>query len=261
VTEHNDGEPFDPLARALRRPGEAKLAVDLRNDRIEARERAQQLAAHLGLGPTGKRKDAVKAVGLRSHKNRIERDAKFYDFPPIPDDDLMILERLIARYGLPLMDLAPETANFVLNRVLADYNSLQGLRHRAVRKPLFSPEELLELMRVLEVNQFSLARLVDANSMRRGGTLATMISRWLHGINLPTSGRAVQINAMIEQFVRKRRPLTPEQESHLQASRRWKARQKKNYWEQMPDLPVASGAEDATEELYGRNARRKRDDA
>jgi hypothetical protein len=40
-------------------------------------------------------------------------------------------------------------------------------------------------------------------------------------------------------------------ETHLAAQRKWKANERARDWENMPDLPVAHGAEAAAEEVYG----------
>jgi succinate dehydrogenase flavin-adding protein (antitoxin of CptAB toxin-antitoxin module) len=198
------GEPFDPLAQMTTTPGASAQARWNRGRRAERLERARRMAIHLGLTATGGLPEDETGHNL-SPKQRDERDDRLRTgFEEITPEALKALESLIDRYGLPLEELDTRIAAFVLRRVLLEYRNMAYLQ-RDQRQGMFTPQELVELMRVLHVNQHQLADLLagQASPQKRYQTYV-MIQRWVHGINKPTGVTALKANRMIELHVRRK---------------------------------------------------------
>jgi hypothetical protein len=122
----------------------------------------------------------------------------------MPAAVLESLEDILKRYGLPLERLSSETAAFVLRRVLLDYHYMPLLQ-RTYRAPLFTPEELVELMRLLRVNPHQLADLLAPHgSPQKKYGIYVMIQRWVAGINNPVGLVAQRVSHMIAANVRRK---------------------------------------------------------
>ena len=193
---------FDPLTRSMYPLGEIKIARDARTKRMLAEADAAWMAKHFQLTEDGKL-DPKESAQLTA-KERAAKYKRLTDFPRIPPGELDRLERIIAQYGLPLAALSSDIAAFVLRRVLIEYHRLTTL-HRRTNKGLFTPEELLELLTVMQLKPWELADAL------RGGQVGTrdrhainnLIQRWLHGVNKPNGITAIRVNSLIEQHVRK----------------------------------------------------------
>lgn len=195
-------KPFNPLARTWVEQGKSWLARKAKTDRERRIAEAAFLANHLKLDERGRLPENERS-GDKSLQARQERYAKLLNYPPIPEGERQRLEGLIARYGLPLTALSSETAAFIVRRVMMDFHKLSSLR-RANSEPMFTPEELIELMRVLKVTPTQLADMLVGNQ----GPQATnnfrgSIFRWMHGASKPTSTLALKVNALIERYVRR----------------------------------------------------------
>lgn len=197
-------KPFDPLARTWTEQGKSWLARKARTDRAARVAEAEFLATHLQLDDRG-RLPEEEAAGNKSLTERRERYAKLTDYPRIPDGERERLEGIIATYGLPLSALSSDTAAFILRRVMMDFHKLSSLR-RAIQPPMFTPEELVELMRVLKVTPTQLAdMLVGSQGPAATNNFRGSIFRWMHGASKPTSTLGLKVNALIDRYVR--RPL------------------------------------------------------
>jgi hypothetical protein len=195
---------FDPLSEG-EGEGEVPVSPEVRR-RIEKRaavaQEIDQIARHLQL-PGGRMPEDERGERLSRH----EREAvwrKLRDFPPIPEPYLHELERLIGMYGMPLMELSSDTAAFVVRRVVSDYHRVRVLRRDYTAKALFTPDELLALLRTLRLRPWQLAEIVDPD---RQHTVNAAVHRWLAGLHAPTgkvgSGYAFTVNRLIEQHVRR----------------------------------------------------------
>lgn len=184
--------------------GQSFLAKQAKTKKSRAVAEAEFLAAHFQLDPDGKLPEDEQA-GNKGVKARNAQKARLYDFPRIPDVELQRLEGIIEKYGLPLSAMSSRVAAYVLRRVMADYFKLSTLR-RAIKPPMFTPEELVELMRVLKVKPAQLAEMVapPRDPDARNNSLGS-IHRWMHGASTPTSLLAIKINRLIEQNVRNTR--------------------------------------------------------
>jgi hypothetical protein len=162
---------------------------------------AEFLAAHFQLDAEGKLPEDEQA-GNKGVKARNAQKAQLYDFPRIPDGELQRLEGIIEKYGLPLSVMSSRIAAFVLRRVMADYFRLSTLR-RTIKPPMFTAEELVELMRVLQLKPAQLADVVSPPKDGGRNNALGSIHRWMHGASTPTSLLAIKINRLIEQNVRR----------------------------------------------------------
>lgn len=210
-------KPFDPLARTWTEQGKSWLARKARTDRAARIAEAEFLAKHLQLDAKGRLPEDERS-GDKSLTERRERYAKLTDYPRIPEGERERLEGIIDAYGLPLSALSSDTAAFIVRRVMMDFHKLSSLR-RAVQAPMFTPEELIELMRVLKVTPTQLAdMLVGGQGPAAVNNSRGSIFRWMHGASRPTSTLGLKVNALIERYVR--RPLrggypAPRKESEL----------------------------------------------
>ena len=190
-------KPFDPLSQTWTEQGKSWLAQKARTDRERRVAEAEWLAKHFQLDDKGRlpENEAAQDKGVKARET-IRK--KLTDFPRINDGELARLEGIIQRYGLPLAAMSSETASFVVRRVMMDFHRLSVLR-RALKEPLFTPDELIELMRVLQVKPTQLAEMVaPQNPNNARGS----IFRWMHGAAHPTSVLGLKINRLIEQHVR-----------------------------------------------------------
>ena len=194
-------KPFDPLAKTWVEQGKSALARKARTDRERNRSEAEWLAQHLQLTATGSLPEEEKSTH-KSEAERKRRYASLLAFPPMPPAEVAYLAHLIKNYGLPLSALPSDTAAFVVRRVMMDFHRLSVLR-RTLSPPMFTPDELLELMRVLKVNPTQLAELTFRGATTRWNAVGS-IHRWMHGASKPTSVLAIKINRLIEQNVRRK---------------------------------------------------------
>lgn len=190
---------YDPLARTWRPLGKTIQARRAQTDRTARIAEAEWLANHFQLDPQG-RLPADEQAGNFSVKQRRDNRSRLTDFPRIPEGELMRLEGIIQKYGLPLATLSSDVAAFVVRRVMMDFHRLSALR-RGIKDGMFTSEELLELLTVLKVNPGQFAEMVwpDNVTASRGN-----VYRWLHGISKPTGLMAIKVNRMIEQMVRRK---------------------------------------------------------
>ena len=181
--------------------GKSWLAKKARTDRERNRAEAEFLARHLQLDERGTLPEEEKSQnkGVAERQDRIRR---LTNYPPIPPGELSRLEGIIKTYGLPLSALSSDTAAFVVRRVMVDFHRLSVLR-RSLAKGLFTPDELVELMRVLKVKPAQLAEMVSPGSGVTRNNAMNSIHRWMHGASRPTSVLGIRLNRMIEQNVRR----------------------------------------------------------
>ena len=195
-------KPFDPLSQTWVEQGQSWLARKPKTDRERKKAEAEWLARHLQLSEKGSLPEDE-----RSHSNGLEERAKRYAaltaYPRIPEGELARLEGIIKKYGLPLSALSSDTAAFVVRRVMMDFHRLSTLR-RAIRKPMFTPVELIELMRVMRLKPTQLAEMVAPGVGVTRDNAVGSIHRWMHGASQPTSVLGVRLNRMIEQNVRRK---------------------------------------------------------
>jgi len=233
--------------------GQSFLAKQAKTKKSRAVAEAEFLAAHFQLDPDGKLPEDEQA-GNKGVKARNAQKARLYDFPRIPDGELQRLEGIIEKYGLPLSVMSSRIAAFVLRRVMADYFRLSTLR-RAVRPPMFTAEELVELMRVLQVKPAQLADMVSPPKDGGRNNALGSIHRWMHGASTPTSLLAIKINRLIEQNVRHTRTggfpgkfdgvaRSTRPETVLRRERKYKERRRGK--EEMV-IPVSQSAKEALE--------------
>jgi hypothetical protein len=194
-------DPFDRDGEAPEipvNPNERKLL----EQRAADREWLRQVAAHFQM-VEGARPDSERKERLSRHRREAQW-AALRDFPPIPEHSLRELERLIGTYGLPLMELSSTTAAFVVRRVMSDYHRIRQLRRDYTTKALFTPEEMLALLRVLQLRPWQLADMIDPDNQH---TVNAAIHRWLSGLHAPTGksggGHAFTVARLIEQHVRR----------------------------------------------------------
>jgi hypothetical protein len=194
-------KPFDPLSQTWVEQGKSWLAKKARTERERNLAEAEFLARHFQLDERGalpeEEKSQNKGVGERQ-----ERVRRLTAYPPIPPGELQRLEGIIKSYGLPLSALSSDTAAFVVRRVMVDFHRLAVLR-RTLAKPMFTADELIELMRVLKVKPAQLAEMVAPGTGTTRNNAMGSIHRWMHGASRPTSVLAIRLNRMIEQNVRR----------------------------------------------------------
>lgn len=193
-------KPFDPLSQTWTPQGQSALARRWKREYESKVAEAEWLQRHFKLEDGGRLSRGEATHGL-SKKRREEREDALTAFPRMPEHDLQELQRLIGAYGLPLARMDSDTAAFILRRVLLDYFKLTILR-RSIRKPMFTPDELIELMRVMRLKPAQLAQVIQPDNYN-----AAMgnISRWMHGASQPTGVTAMKVNRLIEQQVRRKK--------------------------------------------------------
>jgi hypothetical protein len=197
-------KPFDPLARTWTERGKSWLARKAKTDRERRMAEAEFLAKHLQLDERGRLPSDEAARDL-SLEGRQARYAQLTNYPRIPEGERDRLEHIIATYGLPLSALSSDTAAFIVRRVMMDFHKLSSLR-RANTAPMFTPEELIELMQHLKVTPTQLAdMLAGSQGPAAVNNARGSVFRWMHGASKPTSTLAVKLNALIDRYVR--RPL------------------------------------------------------
>lgn len=234
--DHPDYKPLGDESTVARR-------AKLKRERQKAE--AEWLARHFQL--EGTRYGAHENSTVLSLRQRMDRQEALVAFPRIPEHELQELQRLIGAYGLPIARLDSDTAAFILRRVLLDYFKLNILR-RATKPPMFTPEELLALLRAMKLQPLELAHITSANNHNAG---LGNIMRWLNGGTQPTGIHAMRVNRLIEQHVRRspaggnpsqqaKRPRSQNPETVKRAVRRAKRRT-------VVDAPLASAAREAME--------------
>jgi len=191
---------FNPLKQTNVPLGQSKLAKDARTKTELAYAEARYLADHFQLDQYG-RLDSTETGEKLSHSARRDKIDRLTAFPRMPEGEMERLVGIIERYGLPLAQLPSDTAAFVVRRVMMDYWRLSILRRRTA-KPMFTPEEMVELMRALQVQVSGLAEIIAPD--RKGPTI-NLLWRWIHGVNKPTGTTALRVNRLIEQHVRRKR--------------------------------------------------------
>jgi hypothetical protein len=199
-------EPFDPLSQTVIPLGQGKTATALDALRTLSLREAEALAKHFQLTERG----TLRNDESQQHMGRSKRRTKIvglHEFPPAPPKAKEAVERFVATYGLPLQDLSSDTAAFILRRVMYDYFRLAILR-RQKKEPLFTPDELIELMRVMRLKPFQLAEFLSAGDPKQRNSLSGLIHRWMHGASRPVGVRAMRVNRLIEQQVRRPRSQT-----------------------------------------------------
>lgn len=187
--EHPDYKPLGDESTVARR-------AKVKRERQKAE--AEWLANHFQL--EGTRYGAHENSTNLTIRQRMDRQEALVAFPRIPDHELQELQRLIGAYGLPIARMDSDTAAFVLRRVLLDYFKLNILR-RATKPPMFTPEELLALLRAMKLQPVELAHMTSPNNHNAG---LGNIMRWLNGGTHPTGIHAMKVNRMIEQHVRRK---------------------------------------------------------
>lgn len=245
-------KPFDPLSQTWVAQGKSWMARKARADRAKRVSDAEWLANHFQLSPSGSLPEDERSTH-KSAKEREERYASLMAFPRIPEHELQELERLIGAYGVPLSDLSSDTAAFVVRRVMMDFHRLSTLR-RAVRKPLFTPDELVGLMREMRLKPAQLAEVLAPGAGISANAAMNSINRWMHGVSQPTSVLGVKVNRLIEQRVRRRpaggAPMARREEDLSQkketASRR--ARKERQDRQGQMQIPLSYAAQKAREE-------------
>jgi hypothetical protein len=182
--------------------GQSWLARKTREAKARNRAEAEFLARHFQLTAQG----ALPESDRSTRQSVADREAKrqdLMDFPRIPDGELERLEGIIKRYGMPMTALSSDVAAFVVRRVMSDFFRLSILR-RSIRKPMFTPDELVELMREMRLKPAQLAEVLAPGSGISVNAAMNSIQRWMHGVSAPTSVLGVKVNRMIEQRVRRR---------------------------------------------------------
>ena len=194
-------KPFDPLSQTWTPMGQSWLARKAKTDKARRLAESQFLAAHFQLDPQGRLPEEEQA-GNKGVRARAADHKRLTDFPVIPPGELQRLEGIIEKYGLPLTALSSRVAAFVMRRVMLDYFKMSNLR-KTTKPPMFTPEELVELMRVLQVKPTQLADMVAPPKEGGRNNALGSIHRWMHGASTPTSLLAIKINRLIEQRVRR----------------------------------------------------------
>jgi hypothetical protein len=232
---------FNPLSSTVVPLGRSRLARTTKQKREEALVEAEFLAHHFQLDDQGRLGETENSTKI-SHAARTAIRKRLSDFPRIPQYEADRLESIIAKYGLPLSALSSDTAAFILRRVMFDYHRLSVLRRR-VRKPLFTPEELIELMRVMNVKPFQLAHILEPVRFNAANGL---IHRWIHGVNHPTGLTAIKTNRLIEQQVRRKKaggfPAPRQEEALSDKPATVERRSRLRRAEKALNLPLASAA-------------------
>lgn len=243
---------FNPLSQTTVPLGQSKLAKTAKQKREEALAEAAFLTKHFQLDDQGRLGENENHQRL-SHSARAAMRRKLTDFPRIPQYEADRLEEMIRKWGLPLSALSSDTAAFVVRRVMFDYHRLAILRRRT-RKPMFTPDELIELMRVMNVKVFQLAHIIEPS---RPNAANGMLHRWVHGVNLPTGTTAIKVNRLIEQQVRRKKAggfPAPRKEDDLSAKPETVSRRDRWRRARAPlDLPLASAASAARRQREGKN--------
>lgn len=245
-------KPFDPLSQTWVEQGQTWLARKSKTDRERRRAEAEWLSNHFQLNGRGSLPEDEKSTH-KSVKEREERYKALTAYPRIPEGELERLEGIITRYGLPLSALSSDTAAFVVRRVMMDFHRLSTLR-RAIRKPMFTPDELIELMRVLRLKPTQLAEMVAPGAGVGRDAAINSIQRWMHGVSQPTSVLGVKVNRMIEQNVRRRpsggvpRPRSEEELSQKKDTARRRASRARARAEGQMEIPLSYAAQKAREE-------------
>lgn len=217
--EHQESkEPFVPRDRTGRRLTRADYFDPLSEDGSEVPLRPSAMAlieAHRAKVDQARRmsehfqmEDGHLPAGEQSvSRSAQSREAAYQalrDFPPIPPHVLRDLERILGTYGLPLMELSSDNAAFVVRRVMSDYHRVRMLHRDYTKGALFTPEELLQLLRALKLRPWQLAQVVDPD---RSHVVHAAIMRWLSGQHVPVgrsgTGPAVRVGRLIEQHVRR----------------------------------------------------------
>lgn len=222
------------------------MARDSKRRLESARAEAEYLARHFQLDEKG-RLDSSESGTKMSFAQREAKQERLTNFPVMPEGERERLEGLIKRYGLPLAALSSDTAAFVVRRVMLDWFKLNVLR-RAIKPGLFTQEELIELMRELQVQPSGLAEMVDP---ARKGPMINMIHRWLHGVNRPVGLGAIRVNRLIEQHVRRKKSAGGTPRGRGTYSIRADTIDRRNRWrasQHVTDAPVSRAAKEATDE-------------
>lgn len=182
--------------------GERSVLTKRAKTKLESqRAEAEWLANHFQLeGASLGRREATKHLSMSGRKNRITR---LTAFPRMPDYELQEFQRLIGAYGLPIAQLDSDTAAFVVRRVMLDYFKL-GILRRAIKPPMFTSAELLELLHAMHLTPQELGRLTNPGNPSGG---FANLTRWLNEASKPTGIHAVRVNRLIEQHVRRAKKL------------------------------------------------------
>ena len=205
--KQDPSQPFDPLARTVLPPSEHARTRYVRGRRAYRLAQAKKMAAHFQLTPDGKvpESETSHTMGMVA---RDDRDDKLRDYPEMPLGELELLEDIIREYGLPLDRLHTDVAAFIFRRVMIDYRTF-ALLQRARRPPLFTPQELVELLRVLGLNQYQFSKLLTpGRTPQKAYSTYVMLQRWVQGENVPVGIMAQRVNALITQHVRRKGGLT-----------------------------------------------------
>lgn len=256
-----DQEAFDPLSQTWIRQGQSWLARKTKTEKALRLAESQFLANHFQLDAQGRLPEEEQA-GNKGVKARSADRRRLTDFPVMPPGELQRLEGIIEKYGLPLTALSSRVASFVMRRVMFDYFKMSNLR-RTTKPPMFTPEELTELMRVLKVKPTQLADMVAPPKEGGRNNALGSIHRWMHGASTPTSVLAIKINRMIEQNVRRVRTggfpgkfegveLSAKPET---VKRRTRVRNQRRRGEEEMVIPVSQSAKEALEREADASAR------
>ena len=180
-------------------------------------------------------------------RGKAEREAerdRLMNFPLMPDHVRLELEQIIQLYGLPLATLTPSVAQFILRRVMFEYRSTIS-KKRTTRTPLFTKEELRELLTVMGLEPMDLAEML-ANGTRSKSSIYQSINRWMTDEGRPTnSGAALRINAMIQRRVRQK--YASESGSRISSTNPDTARRRAQWNRQKvaKNIPLAPSAKEA----------------
>jgi hypothetical protein len=191
---------FNPLKQTQVEPGQSKLARDARAKRARSVTEAEWLARHFQLDAYGRLDSSETGVKM-AQSDRKAKYERLTGFPVMPPGELARLVEIIATYGLPLASLPSDTAAFVVRRVMLEYWRLNVLRRKAA-VPLFTPDELIALLREMNMQVAGLSEMLDPH---RKDATNNLLWRWLHGVNKPTGTVALRVNRLIEQHVRRKR--------------------------------------------------------
>lgn len=201
--KQDPSEVFDPLDRT-RLPLGSKVTGGRDRRRRAEREALQAelrvLAARYGLTERGTLPEGEQVASI-SREKRDRIIAKLTGYPVIPDGELALLNDLLRHYGLPVERLDPDVAAFVIRRAQYEFKRFATLQ-RKPEVPMFTPQELLELLKEMRLRQFALAKLLQPDNPEAA---YNAIQRWLHDLNYPRGVLAMRVNRLIDLHVRNRR--------------------------------------------------------
>jgi hypothetical protein len=183
--------------KTQRRPPQTTAASRARESerlRIKNAAEADFMRKHLRLDNEG------LAVPTTQAGREAER-RKLLEFPPMPEHVRLELEQIVRLYGLPLAALSSDVAAFIVRRSNFEFRSVAS-RKRSGRPPLFTADELRQLLQVMGMEPADLAEMLTTTKPQKH-SLYGSINRWMTGENYPTTGIALRVNALIERRVRR----------------------------------------------------------